>query len=415
MAREHNPCARHGSSSGRASPEYSGAIDAAVTGCDVPKLAKARWLLSVLVVIVLPPVGACKRADNIAVAMTAPWTSMDLPLDMATVSASTPDRLVVRFLAGAADQVPRIATRLKRIGYIAVSGIGVDGAVRDQYRGEGGNQLSVRYDGHAGAGDAVTVTFAMHGKHVAPPRVAVAWAGEASVHDVLGTAFEALAAVPVPRRPPTAAGENPTGSAFSQYAVTTACGENYCTDGLAATHGAATDTVVVGSALTADDREILGADTLNSWLERGIKVLHVDDKLVSFYRAEAWFSDGAAHSNAELSCHTYRRAGPASLTAADGKHIPAPVRTSIAAVFSERETQAVLDGVQWFFEDQGLEQTDTPGLVPAAFDSSNFFVDGTAGSVLFCIAEQVTASAGHVRLLRATLVPPMQGAPSTAP
>ncbi len=219
--------------------------------------------------------------------------------------------------------------------------------------------------------------------------VQVSAAGEASVYDVLGRKPDdgAPSLIMVPQRPPSAAGVRAEGSAFPDFVVFTACGEGYCVDGLkTASSASPPDAVVVAAELTTDERESMGGKD-GGWVERGIKVVHVDKETVSYYRAEAWNSPGAAHSNAEFSCRTHRRG------AGGGE----PAR--LEDVFGAADARAMREAVQRFLAEQSGQ--DPPPAIDLG--EHDFVVGDAAKSAVFCLPSSVEASDGVARLVRVQL------------
>ena len=163
--------------------------------------------------------------------------------------------------------------------------------------------------------------------NTAPPVVKVDWAGEATVYDVLGRDPSLIQAVQVPaRRLPRGTTVRPAGTG-APFQVATTCDEGACVDGILL------DGVTwLRPELTADDREILSED--GSWLERGVKIVHAEPGLVSYYVGLAHYTGGAAHSHAQMSCHTQtapdRAATLAILPAGDGAALIAAVNAFLA-------------------------------------------------------------------------------------
>lgn len=90
------------------------------------------------------------------------------------------------------------------------------------------------------------------------------------------------------------------------------CGGAWCVDGLT---DPATGATFMAAKMSADELETLGGP--GGWLERAVRVVAASDKTVSAYVGSVWFSAGAAHRNASLSCATWRRGTGARLTLTD--------------------------------------------------------------------------------------------------
>lgn len=107
---------------------------------------------------------------------------------------------------------------------------------------------------------------------------------------------------------------------FGGVGLARTCGDRYCVDGLQSIDTksaiAFQPQTFVAAKLTADERERLG-DGAGSWLERGVRPLFVGPDAISYVTATAWFTEGAASSNADLACSTHRR-GEAKATTLEG-------------------------------------------------------------------------------------------------
>jgi len=164
------------------------------------------------------------------------------------------------------------------------------------------------------------------------PDIAVSWGGTHDVYAVLGKDPSLLQAVQVPRRH-LAHGTTVQPTSIGGYHVATTCDRRYCVDGIVPDDQLVNSTTLkpctvhadrsrvarfdakggvctflVRPARSGDDEEILGTDD-GSWLERGISITHIDGEWVSFFEAQADFTAGAAHSNAELRCRSLAAIG----------------------------------------------------------------------------------------------------------
>lgn len=111
------------------------------------------------------------------------------------------------------------------------------------------------------------------------------------------------------RRPQTAAG---TYEEFPGFVRHTKCHKNFCIDGL---RDVKTQQYIIAPNLTPEEREHFSE---NGWFERYVSVASTASRLrklsneteyvdhyVSLYVGHVWYSHGAAHSNALLTCQTH--------------------------------------------------------------------------------------------------------------
>jgi hypothetical protein len=196
------------------------------------------------------------------------------------------------------------------------------------------------------------------------PAVKVDWAGDATVYDVLGRDPSLIQAVQVPLRTlPRGLTPRPIG-AGAPFQVATFCDEASCVDGI----------LLEGkpwlrAALTADDREILSEP--GSWLERGVSIVHAEPGLVSYYVGLAHYTGGAAHSHAQLSCHTQ----------------VAPDRAATLAILPAADLNTVLPAVDAFLA-EARERYDDRVRGDVAIDASFAdFVMESGSSLLLCFTD----------------------------
>ena len=254
-----------------------------------------------------------------------------------------------------------------------------------------------------------------------PGRIQVTWDRSISVYDVLGRDPAAVQLVQVPRRslPPGVQsdfGDRDTfGPGSPPYRVVTVCGDRHCADGLVTrdqvtitpprnpcmgsaeqvnrdlTVQSAPCTFTVDPALTSDERETKGPSP-DSWLERGIRVVSGDDASVSFHVASAWFTAGAAHSDASFECRTTDRAG----------HVK-----SLADAFPGGEARSMVEAVRAFLTEQReLDARATELRMPPADPAAvrDFVLPAPPDTgVLLCLVSDIETYAGRAQMLRIQL------------
>jgi hypothetical protein len=140
--------------------------------------------------------------------------------------------------------------------------------------------------------------------------------------------------------------------------------------------------------LTQDEEEALGGPEAGSWLERGIQVTHANEAAVSFYEATAWFTAGAAHSNAELRCRTRTREGDVELS----------------EVLPRKQVRRVVRAVNDFLLREAEVDERASGLPEIAADHPDVLV-GPDQTWWICLPRPTESDDGVVERIRVALRP----------
>lgn len=287
--------------------------------------------------------------------------------------------------------------RMRRHGFEGQDGVG------EVYRDALGNEIVRETDEHKRE-----VTFRLRGT-LPPPVIEVTDAGTHSIYEVLGRAPRQDALIAVPRRTAAAQGSR-RDPQFGEVEHHTRCGDNYCVDGIAS----ATDPIAgwrermpdlsfpLHPEPNDDDKEILASGP-NAWVERGVTIKHVRSDspsyaLVSFVVGRASFADGAAHSNAEVSCRTHVLRGPTMVRTVNGIDVPWSANQSpqpLHTPFDEARAELFLTAVRDFLAEQGRE-------LPTEAER-DYLLDADPNAVTFCVPPEIDN--GDTRMVRIRLVP----------
>lgn len=157
-------------------------------------------------------------------------------------------------------------------------------------------------------------------------------------------AFDDLTTAELPRRSAAAKGSREPAVGIE---VITHCTPDACVDGV---RDAASGSVLVAAALSADDRAALSASD-GAWLERVARTAYVSARFVSLYIAESSYT-GGAHANNVLTCATFDRRTGREVTLGD---------VLVGAPHLRARVQALLDHPNLAIDVLG-EPLDGPGF-----------------------------------------------------
>lgn len=196
-----------------------------------------------------------------------------------------------------------------------------------------------------------------------------AWrVGERNIYDLMPRSQSIGPSLIAVERPPRITNPPPPSSA--DYAVSRTCGPDWCIDTLRDTK---TGTELLPGSPDQDVRAVLrGGDGPGSYYRRTFKVMRQSEIGMSLLVGEAWYTAGAAHSNAALECRTLDSLGKRKSL----EQVLPNSRRMLAWANSLRDSETALETIG-----APLIKDSCGGC---RFSADNFLVDG-ADRVLLCL------------------------------